>query len=139
MNILPQVLDNLRANKMRSFLTMFGIMWGIISIVILSALGEGFQRGNETVLRELGRNILIIRNGRTSMQAGGERAGRPIRIEFEDVLALKRDSKLLQDVTPEIMKGNLRVKSPFNAASLQISGSGRSIKRFERSKSMTDA
>ena len=113
MNILPQVLDNLRANKMRSFLTMFGIMWGIISIVILSALGEGFQRGNETVLRELGRNILIIRNGRTSMQAGGERAGRPIRIEFEDVLALKRDSKLLQDVTPEIMKGNLRVKSPF--------------------------
>jgi putative ABC transport system permease protein len=122
MNILPQVLDNLRANKMRSFLTMFGIMWGIISIVILSALGEGFQRGNETVLRELGRNILIIRNGRTSMQAGGERAGRPIRIEFEDVLALKRDSKLLQDVTPEIMKGNLRVKSPFNAASLQMSG-----------------
>src|SRR4030095_7807188 len=122
MNILPQVLDNLRANKMRSFLTMFGIMWGIISIVILSALGEGFQRGNETVLRELGRNILIIRNGHTSMQAGGERAGRPIRIEFEDVLALKRDSKLLQDVTPEIMKGNLRVKSPFNAASLQMSG-----------------
>src|SRR5215471_11080101 len=122
MNILPQVWDNLRANKMRSFLTMFGIIWGIVSIVILSALGEGFQRGNETVLRELGRNILIIRNGRTSMQAGGERAGRPIRIEFEDVLALKRDSKLLQDVTPEIMKGNLRVKSPFNAASLQMSG-----------------
>ncbi len=122
MNILPQVWDNLRANKLRSFLTMFGIMWGIISIVILSALGEGFQRGNETVLRELGRNILIIRNGRTSMQAGGERAGRPIRIEFEDVLALKRDSKLLEDVTPEIMKGNLRVKSPFNAATLQMSG-----------------
>jgi putative ABC transport system permease protein len=122
MNILPQVWDNLRANKMRSFLTMFGIMWGIISIVILSALGEGFQRGNETVMRELGRNILIIRNGRTSMQAGGERAGRPIRIDFEDVLALKRDSKLLEDVTPEIMKGNLRVKSSFNAATLQMSG-----------------
>jgi putative ABC transport system permease protein len=122
MNILPQVWDNLRANKMRSFLTMFGIMWGIISIVILSALGEGFQRGNETVMRELGRNILIIRNGRTSMQAGGERAGRPIRIDFEDVIALKRDSKLLEDVTPEIMKGNLRVKSSFNAATLQMSG-----------------
>jgi putative ABC transport system permease protein len=122
MNFVSQVWDNLRANKMRSFLTMFGIMWGIISIVILSALAEGFQRGNQTVLRELGRNILIIRNGRTSMQAGGERAGRPIRIDFEDVLALKRDSKLLEDVTPEIMKGNLRVKSPFNAATLQMSG-----------------
>src|SRR5215510_12204330 len=104
MNFLLQVWENLRANKMRSFLTMFGIMWGIISIVILSALGEGFQRGNERVLRELGRNILIIRNGRTSMQAGGERAGRGIRIDFDDVLALKRESKLLEDITPEIMK-----------------------------------
>jgi len=122
MTFLQQVWDNLRANKMRSFLTMFGIMWGIISIVILSALGEGFQRGNATVLRELGRNILIIRNGRTSLQAGGERAGRAIRIDFEDVLALKRDSKLLEDITPEIMKGNLRVKSPFNSATLQMSG-----------------
>ena len=42
-----QALDNLRANKLRSFLTMFGIMWGIVSIVVLSALGEGFQRGND--------------------------------------------------------------------------------------------
>jgi putative ABC transport system permease protein len=122
MIMLPQVWDNLRANKLRSFLTMFGIIWGIVSIVILSALGEGFQRGNETVLRELGRNILIIRNGRTAMQAGGERAGRVIRIEFEDVLALKRDAKLLEDISPELMKGNLRVKSPFNSASLQMSG-----------------
>src|SRR6476646_356942 len=122
MNILPQVWDNLRANKMRSFLTMFGIIWGIVSIVILSALGEGFQRGNETVLRELGRNILIIRNGRTSMQAGGERAGRTIRLAFDDVLELKRDSKLLEDISPEIMKAGVRVKSPFNSASLQMSG-----------------
>src|SRR5437764_7220875 len=106
MNILAQVWDNLRANKLRSFLTMFGIMWGIISIVILSALGEGFQRGNETVLRELGRNILIIRNGRTSMQAGGERAGRTIRIEYNDVRALQQDAKLLEDISPELMRAN---------------------------------
>src|SRR5262245_27352135 len=111
MHVSRQHWDNLRANKLRSFLTMFGIMWGIVSIVILSALGEGFQRGNETVLRELGRNILIIRNGRTSMQAGGERAGRPIRLELQDVVALKRDSNLLEDVSPEIMKGGVRVKS----------------------------
>lgn len=122
MIILSQVWENLKANKVRSFLTMFGIIWGIISIVILSALGEGFQRGNEAVLRELGTNILIIRNGRTSLQAGGERAGRPIRLQFADVLALKEHSKLLEDVSPEIMRGGVRVKSPFNAATLQMSG-----------------
>ena len=122
MTFFRQVFDNLRAHKLRSFLTMFGIMWGIISIVILSALGEGFQRGNEKVLRELGRNILIIRNGRTSLQAGGVRAGRTIRIEYDDVLALKRDSKLLEYISPELMRGGVRVKSSFNSAALQMSG-----------------
>ena len=76
MELLRQTWSNLAANKLRSFLTMFGIMWGVISIVLLSAVGEGFQRGNQHVLEELGKNIVIIRNGRTSMQAGGARAGR---------------------------------------------------------------
>ena len=122
MIILSQVWQNLKANKVRSFLTMFGIIWGVISIVILSALGEGFQRGNIRVLKELGQNILIIRNGRTSMQAGGERAGRIIRLEFADVLALKQNSKLLEHVSPELMRGGVKVKSPFNSATLQMSG-----------------
>ena len=73
-----QTFENLRANKLRSFLTMFGILWGMISVVILSATGEGFRRGNEHVLRELGKNIGIVWGGRTSLQAGGERAGRQI-------------------------------------------------------------
>src|SRR3989475_6821848 len=117
-----QVWQNLKANKIRSFLTMFGIVWGVISIVILSAVGEGFQRGNDKVLRELGTNILIIRNGRTSKQAGGERAGRVIRLEFADLLTLKNHSKLLEDISPEIMRGGVTVKSPDNSATLQMSG-----------------
>jgi hypothetical protein len=48
---------------------MFGILWGVISVVILSATGEGFRQGNEHVLRELGKNIGIV--GRSHEQAGG--------------------------------------------------------------------
>ena len=55
-----QSIQNLRANKLRSLLTMFGIIWGMISIVVLSATGEGFRRGNEKVLLELGKNIAIV-------------------------------------------------------------------------------
>src|SRR5258707_4929377 len=73
---ITQSLQNLRANKLRSFLTMFGILWGVISVVILSATGEGFRRGNDKVLRELGKNIAILWGVRTGMQAGGERPGR---------------------------------------------------------------
>ncbi len=119
---LKQSLENLRTNKLRSFLTMFGIMWGVISIVVLSAMGEGFQRGNQAVLEELGRNIVVIRNGRTSVQAGGERAGRVIRLNIADVYELRDKSRLIQHVSPELMRVAVSVKSAYNAASLQMSG-----------------
>jgi putative ABC transport system permease protein len=120
--LLAQTWSNLAANKLRSFLTMFGIVWGVTTIILLSALSEGFQRGNAVVLRELGKNVVIIRNGRTSKQAGGERAGRLIRLEIQDVYALKEQSKLLEYVTPELMRGAVQAKSQFNAASAGISG-----------------
>src|SRR5674536_144517 len=122
MELLRQTWSNLAANKLRSFLTMFGIMWGVISIVLLSAVGEGFQRGNQHVLEELGKNIVIIRNGRTSMQAGGARAGRLVVLEIQDVRLLKEKSKLLEAVSPELIRGAIRAKSPFNSSSLQLSG-----------------
>ena len=119
--LFRQTWSNLTANKLRSFLTMFGIIWGVISITILSAVGEGFQRGNQEVMQELGKNIIIIRNGRTSRQAGGERAGRVIRIDINDVHALKEKSKLLEYISPEIMAG-VKAKSAFNASSAGMSG-----------------
>src|SRR5215216_5314684 len=120
--LFRQTWSNLSANKLRSFLTMFGIIWGVISIVILSAVGEGFQRGNQAVLEELGKNIVIIRNGRTSVQAGGERAGRVVRLNIGDVHELRNKSRLIQQLSPELMRGGVSIKSPYNAASLQISG-----------------
>lgn len=120
--LLAQTWSNLTANKLRSFLTMFGITWGVISILLLSAVSTGFQQGNQKVLRELGKNILIIRNGRTSKQAGGERAGRIVRLTIGDVHALKERSKLLAAVTPELMRGGVQAKSAFNASSTQLSG-----------------
>ncbi len=120
--LFTQTWSNLMAHKLRSFLTMFGIVWGVISIVLLSALSAGFQQGNMHVLKELGKNIIIIRNGRTSAQAGGERAGKPVRLEIGDVYALKEKAKLLEHVTPELMRGGVSAKSAFNASSTQMSG-----------------
>src|SRR5512134_3941405 len=99
--VLRQVLSNLRANKLRSFLTMFGILWGVISVVVLSATGEGFQRGNQHVLEELGKNVGIIWGGRTSLQAGGERAGRQIWLTIDDAHRLATESTMIAVVSPE--------------------------------------
>jgi putative ABC transport system permease protein len=120
--IIIQVLQNLRANKLRSFLTMFGILWGVISVVVLSATGEGFQRGNQHVLEELGRNVGIIWGGRTSVQAGGERSGRQILLTLDDARAIARESKMIAVVSPEIQRGAVSVKSAYNAAALTVHG-----------------
>ena len=119
---LTQTLENLRANKLRSLLTMFGILWGIISVVILSATGEGFRQGNEHVLRELGKNIGIVWGGRTTKQAGGERAGRRIWLTAADARAIQEQARLVAVATPELQRGGLKVKSRFNAAAPQVHG-----------------
>ena len=100
---------------------MFGILWGIIAVVVLSATGEGFQRGNQAVLEELGKNIAIVWGGRTSMQAGGERAGRRVFLTVDDARAIEREAPLVAVVSAEINRG-LRIKSRFNAASLSVHG-----------------
>jgi putative ABC transport system permease protein len=117
-----QSLQNLRANKLRSFLTMFGILWGMISVVVLSATGEGFRQGNDKVLRELGKNIGIVWGGRTSMQAGGERAGRQIFLTLDDARALAAESSMIAVVSPELERGAVKVKSAYNAATTRVSG-----------------
>jgi putative ABC transport system permease protein len=119
---IRQSLENLRANKLRSVLTMFGILWGIVSIVVLSAMGEGFRRGNDQVLREFGRNIGIVWGGRTSLQAGGERAGRVIRLTVDDARAVATQSRLVEQLSPEIQRGGVHVKSRYNSASVMIHG-----------------
>src|ERR1043165_2797116 len=120
--ILHQVVSNLRANKLRSFLTMFGILWGVISVVILAATGEGFRRGNEKVLRELGKNIAIVWGARTGKQAGGERAGRDIRLTVDDVHALQTESDMIAVVSAEINRGAMTVKSAYNNATITVDG-----------------
>src|SRR6185369_3483853 len=116
---ITQSIQNLRANKLRSFLTMFGILWGMISVVILSATGEGFRVGNEKVLLELGKNIAIVWGGRTSLQAGGERAGRPITLTLDDARALAAESSMIAVVSPELTRGAVKAKTAYNSASTQ--------------------
>ena len=108
---IVQTIANLRANKLRSFLTMFGILWGIISVVILSATGEGFRQGNEHVLQELGKNIAITWGGRTSKQAGGERAGRQIFLTVDDARAIQEQARLVAVATGLVIEARSKTVS----------------------------
>ena len=121
--ILRQTLESFRAHKMRVFLTMFGIAWGIVSIVLMVAAGEGLRKGQEEQTRNLGKDIMIVFHGRTSLQAGGTRAGQIVRWEDSDVQAVQSQSTDCQYAIPELEKEDVRTHSNYNNAAFLVTGS----------------
>lgn len=119
---LTQVVHTLRANKLRSLLTMFGISWGVLSIILMTASGEGFRQAQRDGLRQLGRDILIIWGGRTSQQAEGFQSGRPIRLEYSDYEAIRDQARLTRWVSPEIIRWDLTAKTPINNGTFSTRG-----------------
>jgi putative ABC transport system permease protein len=120
------VIDTLRVlwdHKLRTFLTMFGIIWGIVSIVLMVAAGEGLRTGQAKVAQTFGKDVMIIFAGRTSLQAGGARAGRRIRFEGTDVPEVQEESPDCKYVVPELGQGNVRVHSALNSGSFTVTGS----------------
>src|SRR5260370_22631409 len=84
-DLFHDVLRTLWAHKLRAFLTMFGIAWGIVSIVLMVAAGEGLRKGQAEQARNLGKDIMIVFHGRTSLQAGGMAPGPAVHCEDSDV------------------------------------------------------
>jgi putative ABC transport system permease protein len=119
--IAAQTLGNLRAHKLRSILTMFGIAWGIASVVLMIAIGDGFKIGYRDQLRVLGTDIVIIWGGRTAAQAGDQRAGRNIWLTSDDAQAIKEECYLVRHVTPELSR-QIEAKSPYNAGVFSVTG-----------------
>ena len=77
-DLLTDTFRTLWAHKLRTALTMFGIAWGVISITLMVAAGEGLRSGQRRNTETFGKDIMIVNAGRTSLQAGGLRAGRLI-------------------------------------------------------------
>ena len=77
-DLFRDTIQTLWAHKLRTFLTMFGIAWGIISITLMVAATEGLRVGLKHNNESFGKDIMIFFAGRTSMQAGGMRAGRDV-------------------------------------------------------------
>src|SRR5215472_2738826 len=120
-DILKQTWATLRAHKMRSFLTMFGIIWGIASVILLVGLGLGFSKDQKKRMETLGKDLVIIWGGRTSSQVGGLAAGRPITLNIDDARLIKKEAYFVKAVSPELQR-NVSEVSQFNSAARQVSG-----------------
>ena len=127
--IAKQTLGTLRAHKMRSFLTMFGIVWGIASVIILVGLGLGFSKDQKKRMETLGKDLVIMWGGRTSAQIGGLAAGRKITLTIDDARLIRNECYLVKLVSPELQR-NVPEVSPYNSAARQVSGVWPSFQSF---------
>ncbi len=121
-DLLKDTLETLWAHKLRTFLTMFGIAWGIVSITLMVAATQGLRVGLKRNSESFGKDIMIFFAGRTSMQAGGMRAGRDIHWSDDDYVNVLAESPACRYVLPEI--GNeVPLRSRYNSATLLVVGS----------------
>jgi putative ABC transport system permease protein len=99
--LILQGWQALMRNRMRSVLTMMGITWGLVSVVILLAYGQGLGGGVLAAFSSMGNNVIVLWPGQTSMQAGGQRAGKKIKYEYADVEAIRDEVPLVRAVSAE--------------------------------------
>ncbi len=122
LEIFGQTLRTLWAHKLRSFLTMFGIAWGVGSLLLLVGLGEGFRSGNKKQFDELGENVMFIWGGRAPRMNGSFTSLRQYYItyrDYRDIVANCPDVKL---AAPVISRGDVRAVSDYYQSSGQLMG-----------------
>jgi len=121
-DLLRDTIATLWAHKRRTLLTMFGIAWGIISITLMVAAGEGLSRGIQKQHENFGKDVMIVFAGRTSMQAGGTRSGRVVHWMEDDYKEVAKEAPACKYVMPEL-GNNVKVHSPFNSGDIDTVGS----------------
>ena len=102
--IFSEALNALGHYKLRSLLTMLSIIWGVTSLMLLLAYGQGFDQALTKAFLQIGKDLVVVFPGQTSMQAGGERSGRRIRLELTDVQAIQEGVPTVEAVSPEVRR-----------------------------------
>ncbi|HTM37458.1 MAG TPA: ABC transporter permease [Terriglobales bacterium] len=103
-DLLQEAYTAMRHNRRRTALTMLGMAWGIATVVMLLAYGDGFGQACANIFANFGNKLVIVVPNRTSMQAGGEKSGTPIRFTREDVDTLTTNLPQITHITPEVSK-----------------------------------
>ena len=103
-DLLREAYAAMRHNRRRTTLTMLGMAWGIATVVILLAYGDGFGRACAAIFANFGNKLVIVVPGRTSMQAGGQKSGAQIRFTRDDVETLATNLPQIVHITPEVSK-----------------------------------
>lgn len=122
-NYLRQFLRDVRAQKLRLFLTVFGLVWGTAAVTLMLAFGEGLHRQVLVAQKGLGDAIVIAWPSRTSKPWQGLPRGRRIQLTDEDVTLLRTEVEGIRNISEEYAQDGARITYGKKALSVDISGS----------------
>ena len=120
--IIRQMLRTLWAHKLRSFLTMFGIAWGVGSLLLLVGLGEGFRSGNRKEMNSIGEDIMFLFPGRSPAVAGNMSSGHPYKLTYQDYLDIQKEAPHVRAVAPVLRRQDIREVSEFGNTNGEVFG-----------------
>jgi putative ABC transport system permease protein len=118
---LGQVFRAIAANKLRSFLTMFGIAWGVGSLLVLVGLGEGFRSGQKRNLARFGNDVILMFNGTIPAVANQHTGMRPYQLTLGDAATISTLPEL-RAVTLELQRSDLYEVSQWSNTSSHVMG-----------------
>jgi putative ABC transport system permease protein len=134
-DLLGQAYGAMQHNRRRTMLTMLGMAWGIATVVLLLAYGSGFGRAINTIFASFGAKVIGVFPGRTSQQAGGSKAGTPVRLEMADIDRLSNAVPLITHISPDADK---QATVTYENRSFQFSVSGNNA-GIQRIRNLTPA
>jgi putative ABC transport system permease protein len=103
-DVLQEAYGAMRHDRRRTALTVLGMAWGIATVVMLLAYGNGFGQACANIFANFGTKLVIVVPDRTSLQAGGRKAGVLIRFTLDDVDTLTTNLPQISRITPEVSK-----------------------------------
>jgi putative ABC transport system permease protein len=122
LDIFAQVFRSIGANKLRSFLTMFGIAWGVASLLLLIGLGEGFRSGQRRGLAQLGQDVIMAWGGTIPAMPNQHTGMRPYKLTVSDADAIRDQASHVRNVTAFINRGDLKQVSEFSSSGGSVMG-----------------
>src|SRR5215813_5846951 len=105
LDTIGQVLSILWAHKLRSFLTMFGIAWGVGSLLFLVGVGEGFRSGQHKNMANIGEDVIFMWGGTVPVVEGQQQGRRRYYLTHKDVEDIRKEATMVGDIAPVIGRG----------------------------------
>jgi len=117
---LKEILSYLRQYKARTAMTMFGIIWGTLTVVLLLAFGVGVRKQMSINMHGIGEGLVIVWPGQTSIPFEGYGKGRPIRLNEDDIELIRSNVKEIKQISPEFSKWGtaIRVRDKINSPNI---------------------